>query len=36
MTKRKKDPGIPNSWPFKQELLQEVAKAREKAEQKKT
>jgi len=33
--KTKKDPGIPNSWPFKQELLQEVAKAREKAEQKK-
>lgn len=30
--KTKKDPGIPNSWPFKQELLNEVARARELAE----
>mmetsp|Transcript_2279 Transcript_2279/g.2761 ORF Transcript_2279/g.2761 Transcript_2279/m.2761 type:complete len:520 (-) Transcript_2279:143-1702(-) len=27
--KTKKDPGIPNSWPFKQELLQEIRKSRE-------
>mmetsp|Transcript_4881 Transcript_4881/g.7145 ORF Transcript_4881/g.7145 Transcript_4881/m.7145 type:complete len:542 (-) Transcript_4881:49-1674(-) len=27
--KKKKDPGIPNSWPFKNELLNEVARARE-------
>ena len=27
--KKKKDPGIPNSWPFKQDLLNEIAKARE-------
>lgn len=31
--KKKKDPGIPNSWPFKQDLLNEVARARELAEQ---
>ncbi len=30
---KKKDPGIPNSWPFKQELLNEVARARELAEE---
>lgn len=30
--KKKKDPGIPNSWPFKNELLNEIAKARELAE----
>lgn len=30
--KKKKDPGIPNSWPFKKELLNEVARARELAE----
>jgi len=29
---KKKDPGIPNSWPFKNELLNEVARARELAE----
>jgi len=30
--KKKKDPGIPNSWPFKQELLNDIARARELAE----
>jgi Predicted GTPases len=30
--KRKKDPGIPNSWPFKNELLNQVARAKELAE----
>jgi nuclear GTP-binding protein len=29
---KKKDPGIPNSWPFKNELLNEVSRARELAE----
>lgn len=29
--KSKKDPGIPNSWPFKQELLNEIGNARERA-----
>ena len=29
--KKPKDPGIPNSWPFKQDLLNEIAKAREQA-----
>mmetsp|Transcript_13496 Transcript_13496/g.19901 ORF Transcript_13496/g.19901 Transcript_13496/m.19901 type:complete len:528 (+) Transcript_13496:115-1698(+) len=27
--KTKKDPGIPNSWPFKQELLQEIKRSRD-------
>ena len=27
--KKKKDPGIPNSWPFKQDLLKEIQRARE-------
>jgi len=27
--KKKKDPGIPNSWPFKQELLNEIKLAKE-------
>lgn len=31
--KSKKDPGIPNSWPFKQELLSEIGRAKERAEQ---
>ena len=31
----KKDPGIPNSWPFKQDLLNDIARARERAELKK-
>eukprot|EP00553_Chaetoceros_curvisetus_P000055 CAMPEP_0204624354 /NCGR_PEP_ID=MMETSP0717-20131115/10103_1 /ASSEMBLY_ACC=CAM_ASM_000666 /TAXON_ID=230516 /ORGANISM="Chaetoceros curvisetus" /LENGTH=531 /DNA_ID=CAMNT_0051639717 /DNA_START=32 /DNA_END=1627 /DNA_ORIENTATION=+ len=26
---KKKDPGIPNSWPFKNELLNDIARARE-------
>jgi nuclear GTP-binding protein len=26
---KKKDPGIPNSWPFKQELLNDIAQAKE-------
>ena len=26
---KKKDPGIPNSWPFKEEMLREVEKAKE-------
>jgi nuclear GTP-binding protein len=30
--KKKKDPGIPNSWPFKNELLNQVARAKELAE----
>ena len=30
--KKKKDPGIPNSWPFKNELMNEIAKAKELAE----
>ncbi|KAL7556937.1 hypothetical protein ACA910_005289 [Epithemia clementina (nom. ined.)] len=28
--KKKKDPGIPNSWPFKQDLLKEIQRTREK------
>jgi nuclear GTP-binding protein len=31
--KKKKDPGIPNSWPFKQELLQNIRQANERMEQ---
>jgi len=30
--KKRKDPGIPNSWPFKQDLLNDIARARELAE----
>lgn len=33
--KKKKDPGIPNSWPFKQELLQDIKRSNERIEQKK-
>jgi nuclear GTP-binding protein len=29
----KKDPGIPNSWPFKQDLLKEIQKTREQQKQ---
>jgi len=29
---KKKDPGIPNSWPFKAELLEEIAQAKVRAE----
>jgi nuclear GTP-binding protein len=32
---KKKDPGIPNSWPFKQELLQDIKRGNERMEQKK-
>jgi len=32
---KKKDPGIPNSWPFKQELLQDIEKQKELEAQKK-
>jgi len=28
-SKKKKDPGIPNSWPFKQELLKDIQRAKE-------
>ena len=30
---KKKDPGIPNAWPFKQDLLKEIQRAREKQQQ---
>lgn len=30
---KKRDPGIPSSWPFKQELLKDIAKARERQQQ---
>jgi nuclear GTP-binding protein len=33
--KKKKDPGIPNSWPFKQELLQDIRNSNERMEQRK-
>ena len=33
--KTKKDPGIPNSWPFKQELLQNIKQGRERDEARK-
>ncbi|EIE82740.1 hypothetical protein G6F46_000171 [Rhizopus delemar] len=33
--KSKKDPGIPNNWPFKEELLNEVEKQRQEAEEEK-
>ena len=26
---KKRDPGIPNSWPFKQDLLKDIQRARE-------
>lgn len=32
---KKKDPGIPNSWPFKQELLQNIKHEKERMEMKK-
>jgi nuclear GTP-binding protein len=31
--KTKKDPGIPNSWPFKQDLLKEIQRTRERSQQ---
>ncbi|CAJ1954399.1 unnamed protein product [Cylindrotheca closterium] len=33
--KTKRDPGIPNSWPFKQDLLKDIAKARERQQEQK-
>ena len=30
--KKKRDPGIPNSWPIKQELLEQVERAKAKKE----
>jgi nuclear GTP-binding protein len=33
--KKKKDPGIPNSWPFKQELLQNIKQEKERMESRK-
>lgn len=35
-TKKKRDPGIPNSWPHKAELLEQVASARAKLEARKS
>ena len=32
--KKQKDPGIPNSWPFKQDLLKEIQQAKERQAQK--
>lgn len=31
--KKKKDPGIPNSWPFKQDLLKDIQRAKEQQQQ---
>jgi len=31
--KKKKDPGIPNSWPFKQDLLKDIQRSRERQQQ---
>eukprot|EP00566_Odontella_aurita_P006124 CAMPEP_0113568308 /NCGR_PEP_ID=MMETSP0015_2-20120614/23778_1 /TAXON_ID=2838 /ORGANISM="Odontella" /LENGTH=564 /DNA_ID=CAMNT_0000470837 /DNA_START=61 /DNA_END=1755 /DNA_ORIENTATION=+ /assembly_acc=CAM_ASM_000160 len=33
--KKKKDPGIPNSWPFKEDLLNQISRSREREEEKK-
>ena len=30
---QKRDPGIPNSWPFKQDLLKDIQRARERQQQ---
>ena len=30
---KKRDPGIPNSWPFKQDLLKEIQRSREKQQE---
>ena len=30
---KKKDPGIPNSWPFKQDLLKDIQRQREREQQ---
>eukprot|EP00535_Pseudo-nitzschia_heimii_P005800 CAMPEP_0197173240 /NCGR_PEP_ID=MMETSP1423-20130617/258_1 /TAXON_ID=476441 /ORGANISM="Pseudo-nitzschia heimii, Strain UNC1101" /LENGTH=525 /DNA_ID=CAMNT_0042622035 /DNA_START=108 /DNA_END=1685 /DNA_ORIENTATION=+ len=32
---QKRDPGIPNSWPFKQDLLKDIQRARERQQQQK-
>jgi len=32
---KKRDPGIPNSWPFKQDLLKDIQRARERQQQQK-
>jgi nuclear GTP-binding protein len=32
---QKRDPGIPNSWPFKQDLLKDIARARERQQENK-
>jgi len=34
--KSKKDPGIPNSWPFKEEMLKEVERAKEREAQRRS
>lgn len=34
VVQKKKDPGIPNSWPFKQDLLKEIQRSREREQQK--
>lgn len=31
--KKKKDPGIPNSWPFKQDLLKDIQRAKDRQQQ---
>mmetsp|Transcript_682 Transcript_682/g.2268 ORF Transcript_682/g.2268 Transcript_682/m.2268 type:complete len:594 (+) Transcript_682:73-1854(+) len=33
--KKSKDPGIPNSWPFKQELMEKIAKKKEEEKERK-
>eukprot|EP00188_Purpureofilum_apyrenoidigerum_P004988 Plantae.Rhodophyta-Purpureofilum_apyrenoidigerum.ctg6077.p1 GENE.Plantae.Rhodophyta-Purpureofilum_apyrenoidigerum.ctg6077~~Plantae.Rhodophyta-Purpureofilum_apyrenoidigerum.ctg6077.p1 ORF type:complete len:595 (+),score=162.24 Plantae.Rhodophyta-Purpureofilum_apyrenoidigerum.ctg6077:85-1869(+) len=33
--KKSKDPGIPNSWPFKQELMEQIAKKKEEEKERK-
>jgi nuclear GTP-binding protein len=33
VTQKTKDPGIPNSWPFKQDLLKDIARARERTQE---
>lgn len=33
VTQKVKDPGIPNSWPFKQDLLKDIARTRERTQE---
>ena len=33
VTLKTKDPGIPNSWPFKQDLLKDIARTRERTQE---